>query len=646
MTLVHEARYIDDTVPHCAAVASGVLAIEAYHNGAGVETLTARADRLIDRLAAEPLPDTLPPRYAAAMHEALDAYSQTGDAAGLVPLGLDFTHFRPDVLATALVTGRPIELHNQLPSLAPGLSRNHTGCARLLADLTVGGSRLLNTMSWYYSDDYLPPGQSEVEYRRRVSGDLWTSGVLSAEDASGAHMRVLLQSAADDAALQALEWGLTSNGYGRLIEDGELRTFVPHREYQAWAARKSGIPPKQLERAGLALRLPGHCFPWSRLAADMLARDPRALSLTIAEVCDVDTYRSALTLSRLAGGGGSELNQGMFYQSPYNNDFSLTLPYALAQLLLIHARTLRANIGRLAVPEQLSAMAYNDINYGREVIRMQRDAGEDVEIPGILPEDILCRRALITELANRFPQRTFRSMVDAYCGPGTSLPRILEPFLDADARITMLDRSADAIDYQQRWIAGTLNPDDQDIAVRDMRLFATHSMATLYVPPSVTLNTDQRARARATAVQGDIRSLPPNSCDVLTEGYGSCSSKLLDDGLPPTYEDFVHAQRVKFSKLVDGGVAVALHMLRRKGWDSVDVDTGEPITHPSVYLKDGDTIREAYEGAGFVRVSVHVVEVDNPHHGVAEKGETTVAMAVVVAEKPGVRPVVSRPAFA
>jgi len=93
--------------------------------------------------------------------------------------------------------------------------------------------------------------------------------------------------------------------------------------------------------------------------------------------------------------------------------------------------------------------------------------------------------------------------------------------------ITLLDVSESSIAHQDRWIDGTLDKSDAEGAKLNQQLFDMTLAQRFYEPEEVDgqlITADGRARRLANAFIGSFYDLAEDSCDILTEGYGTCSS--------------------------------------------------------------------------------------------------------------------------
>lgn len=630
-----------------------------------------------------------PPRSPLPLARAVES----GDLQAQAELGIDLRQLHLDILAETIILGRPVEFqvashafNLQLPADAAENQPSESDRSELV---TARAHRLLrsaihnanghlrtNTLTLHDPTSPLPASRSGAETAEETASAhvietvmrLRRRGVIEDTDIPGRdnYIKMLMQD--NVRQLAPLIAVLERSPYGALAGPAHphpdhtqphLTTFMPHPGYIAYAARLTGQTPATIQKIGLPLYSggeqaetgQGYAFDSALLALDSLTKTQQALRITAETDIHRQLHRQAAALGRFAGDAGMELSQAIYHNG--SDAASLLIEAALARALLPHVYRFQQNLGRFANPRHYDARQYNNHNYGAGVTEEQQLLKEKPIIPGMLNEDYRCRKLIVDELYRRFNPRQFTTMYDVYCGPGTSLARILAPYI-RDKRdggsIVMSDLSPSSISFQEDWIHGRLDPTDAQIAERDHTLFDKTDARSIYSEDSngTTISANDRARGLASARLIDFNDLEPNSCDVLTDGYGTCSSgrplihgKL--DPIPPNYGTFCEKQKTKFNILRSGGLSVGLHMVNRKSWSAVDAQTKQPFELSSVNLTSKQKIIDAYKDAGFINVFCELVEVEQPHHANTDTDElipsaqakrATVAMAVVIAEKP------------
>ncbi len=552
--------------------------------------------------------------------------------------GLDMSGIRTDSLTSVLVSGRPVEVQTMALSIEArggvfaterfSSTLNHAdtvgaavgGFIRRLAPVGGGSMRQNIVLDLKPNGDGIhgawPTGL-------RVLGILSTLGhaeVIHAEDTPGGQFHFDMVAPEDRERVASLVTKLQHSPYGVLEVDDRNVAFRPHPAYMSHFADLTQ-QSKYLEHFGLQVWSCGVGITDSGgRAAALLERDPAALQLTILDDVQRDTVQEADALA-WAAGSKIERNQHIFFDGTVLT--SDLLHYALATRLLDGVTQFKKTIGLFSQPEVFQTDPYLDHHYGEDVVVAQleaRAAREQEEVLGMLEEDVLSEQAIMDELDLHCRNRQLGDVIDLGCGPTNDWARLLEPYLRPDARVTMIDRSPYAIAHQQRWIAGTLAERHAAIAPRHEAMYVRYRNGG-----SQYKDCDARARQRmqqqGEVKQGNALELAPESCEVITDGYFSCSAF-------PEYGGFVGLQRVKFDALVPGGRALSRHMMETDQWFTKDPDTGKNIYLPSVYLED-ESLKRAYELAGFVNVRVTPILAKGakarPGYGY---------MAVVYAEKP------------
>lgn len=633
-----------------------------------VHELRDSTDRVIERfenLFAYRSTDTTDPR-AKTLRKAIIA----GDLDTMAAYGIDLRDVRFDLLAQ-LGIGRPTELQVISYTETPNSTNNdHHEDREPSKQATIGlqVGQLLNYINDSLRTNVLVMHQGQHDQGRarhtaqQAVGELLRWRVIEPSDPMDSHLHVKLANKTDLNQLTPLLELLRKSPYGTITQLSEphtpheqppLTAFMPHAPYIEYAAHLTDMPPEVIARAGIPLYGSGRAEESAILAADSLDKHPQALRITVEPERRRQLYLQAAALGRLANSARMELSQAIYYDG--NSAANLLITTAFIGSLLPHLRLLRRNLGTFANPRFYDANEYNRHNYqAAEVRAEQARTGQESPIPGMLLEDYECRKALIEELSARYSPKQFARMYDFGCGPGISLAHIMEAYIrDADkgGSITMIDVSPSSIDFQNRWISGILDPKDAEVAQLNQQLFSQTQAGDLYVHEQEDgrkLSADDRARSLAYTQQGSLEQLPPESCDVITEGYVTCSSgRILPNGepdpIPPTLEDFCDKQNRKYGVLQAGGIAVSMHMLNRTNWNSIDTKTQKPIEIASVNLSPEEVL-QAYRDAGFTNVYGKVVEINNPHHvntGVDQNeplqqvsAAKPVAMMVIIAEKP------------
>lgn len=612
-------------------------------------------------------------RRAAMMRDAIAA----GDLEAQAAQGIDLREVRFDTLAQAIILGQPIEYQTATSASRLGprfkdrikdatemhdTDTTTSQIHRALRELVVsGGSHLRTNSLVVYDPEYTPIAIATNRLADTVRA-MRRQGALQPTDIIGRDLYVKLLGQDDITQLEPLLKALGDSPYGAVIKAPErpgssvesaLTTFMPHPQYIGYAAHLTGTSSRYIQKVGLPLYLPGMAMDTALLAADSLTKDESALRLSIEDTDRGNPGRQANALTRLAGSVGMEVVQTIHHNG--SRIVGAWIDAAIARALLPHVYQFQRNLGRFGSPVDYKAREYFEHNYGAGVKREQELLNLEPIIPGMLNEDYYCRTAVIRELHDRFYGRRFTTMYDVYCGPGTSLARIMAPYIrdkEDGGSITLIDLSPSSIEFQQQWIDGTLDPADAAVAKLDQQLFDQSPLWSFYrqYTEHGVRTADDQARRLAGAQLGDFDHLEPASCDVLTDGYGTCSSgrPLINgevDPVPPTYADFCRKQKQKYTILRPGGVTVSMHMVRRTNWNGITEDTQQPIELSSVYLASGAEIEQAYMDAGFVNVFCKIITVDTPHHanigaetsGGDQTEPSSVAMAVVIAEKPDVQ---------
>ncbi|HSX43351.1 MAG TPA: hypothetical protein VLF59_04670 [Candidatus Saccharimonadales bacterium] len=577
----------------------------------------------------------------------LGAAILAGDMALQAQYGLDLRGVRFDTVTRSLILGTPTELqatssiidYPQQPNTLNGATVGIGAVLHRIVSATGGALRTNLVTS--YDPEHVGVAATSHHIMSMVTS-MQNNQLLRHTDVLGRDVHFPLFSMNDTAALEPLKERLSRSRYGKVQTLGEsLTSFVPYPEYAQFASRISGTSPGLLAKIGIPLHLAGHVFNNAVMAVDALDKEPGVLRINLEHMGNTSTYRQAIALGRFANNVGLERSQLILYES--NQDVPAHMAsLALAAAMLPHVRRFMRNNGRFAHPEQYDARQYFAHNYGPEVLKEQKANSDEPIIEGMHNEDFLCRTIAVRELSNRYTKYQFKDMVDAYCGPANSLARIMAPYIcdkEKGGSILELDKSPSSIECQQAWIDGTLCEDDAATAKRDHELFGRTRVADRY--DMVFETPDERARSLASAQIGDFVDLAAESCEVITDGYGTCSSGAVQENtggmsfLPPTFEDFCAKQRIKYRALRPGGMTLSMHMVQRLNWEGVDVDSGEPIDLPSIYLMSAEEIEKAYLDAGFTNVFVKIVEVPNPHHkGQEEQLLQNAAMAVVIGDKP------------
>jgi len=119
------------------------------------------------------------------------------------------------------------------------------------------------------------------------------------------------------------------------------------------------------------------------------------LQLAVLPAESKECYDEAYLISQLAGGPGGKLSHSLFYEPRVSGNI---VRYALAQQLHRSLLAIWDRINGTKEPEHFKVADYNDHNYGEGVLKNQQEAGIEVDMPGILPEDILCRRRMLDML--------------------------------------------------------------------------------------------------------------------------------------------------------------------------------------------------------------------------------------------------------
>jgi hypothetical protein len=631
------------------------------------------------------------PHHVSALTKAIGA----GDLEAQARSGIDLRQVHLDTLAEAIIAGRPIEfqitsqacmrqfpLQNGVTEASTGTDWSETVTARAHRLLrtgihNAGGYLRTNTLTIYDPTSTLASHASTLAAQDKASADvietvmaLRRRGIIDDDDTIGRDTYIKLLSQGDAAQLMPLINILQRSPYGTVVgpdypseDDGDRRrsltTFMPHPGYIEYAAQLAGQTPEMVQRTGLPLYSPGetlvgsesYVFSSALLALDSLTKSTRALRITVENEPQAELHQQAAALARFAGNAGMELSQTIYHNG--TNAAAMFMETALARALLPHVYQFQRSLGRRGNPRHYDAKEYNDYNYGDRVRKEQELLNQKAIIPGMLDIDYHCRTMVVNELHRRFKPKQFTTMYDVYCGPGTSLHRMWAPFIrdkKDGGSITGIDLSQSSIDFQDSWIAGTLDPKHAKVAELDQQLFDWTEAKPLYsdyAHDGQLITADDRARELAGTLLEDFDHLETESCEVLTDGFGTCSSgrELIDgevDPRPPTYETFCNKQKRKFAILKPGGATVGMHMVNRTSWSGIDTKTQKPIELSSVYLASKAKIEHAYRDAGFINVFCEIVEVEEPHHTNADVVDSIpsalstskVGMAVVIAEKP------------
>jgi hypothetical protein len=577
----------------------------------------------------------------------LGAAILAGDMAQQAQYGLDLRGIRFDTMTRSLILGSPTELQTasfaiDRPERPNEIHASTIGISTMLGKMvSATGGAMRTNMLTYYDSNYVSRAAASGHIMRMVMG-MYGNELLKQTDVIGQDVHFPLFALNDTAALESLEKRLDRSPYGSVQTLGKsLTSFVPYPEYTQFASHMTATAPWLLAKVGIPLHLPGLAFDSAMMASDALDKEPGVLRVNLEHSANNRSYRQAIALGRFAGNVGLERSQLVLYE-PSQDIPAYMASFALASAMLPHVyRFIRGN-GHFAAPERYDARQYYDHNYGPGVLKEQKASDAEPIIEGMLNEDFHCRTIAVKELSNRYEKYQFKDMVDAYCGPANSLARVMAPYIrnkEKGGSILELDVSPSSIVFQQSWIDGTLSLEDAATAERDHELFTMTLVEDRYDPTFET--PDERARGLATAKIGDFVDLAAESCDFITDGYGSCSSGAVQQNtggmsfLPPTIEDFYAKQKIKYHALRPGGGTLSMHMVRRLKWKGKDVDSGEPIDLPSIYLMSDHEIEKAYLDAGFTNVFVKIVEVPNPHHK-GQEGQLiqNAAMAVVIANKP------------